>query len=123
EERRNRLKALASDISAFMAEVNSRNAPADVYPQAFRDSIFGPFALDTLAFSRLARSIDSGNAAVADSNAAIRTYNDGRWAENRNIELYNADMDFLRQSRGNKVIVNADSLKSAVLVAKAGDTI
>jgi len=123
EERRTRLKALASEVSGFMSEVNSRNAPVDVYPQSYRDSIISPIARDTLAFSRLSRSIDSGNAAVADTNAAIRLYNSGRLAEKRNIELYNANMDFLRQSRGNKVIVSADSLNAATKVAMAGDTL
>src|SRR5690606_24138238 len=123
EERRTRLKALASEVSGFMSEVNSRNAPVDVYPQSYRDSIISPIARDTLAFSRLSRSIDSGNAAVADTNAAIRLYNSGRLAEKRNIELYNANMDLLRQSRGNKVIVSADSLNAATTVAMAGDTL
>lgn len=120
---RNALQVQAATLLGFMSRINAENAPTVAYPKAYSDSVFAPFARDTLAFFRLQARIDSGNAAVADSNLAITAYNAHRIEDNAAVGTYNDSIVFLKQTKDKNVITRPDSLQGITFVAKAGDSL
>lgn len=121
--RRNALQVQAATLLGFMSRINAENAPTVAYPQTFSDSVFAPFARDTLAFFRLQARIDSGNSAVLDSNRAIAAYNALRVQDNAAVGAYNDSIAFLKQTKDKNIITKPDSLQGITFVAKAGDSL
>jgi len=123
ETRRTGLQLLGSRISGFMATINSRNAPLEVYPLAYRDSILGGFDRDSIAFTRFQARVDSANAAVTDSNRVVRAYKAAQDSVNQEIRVFN-DLVAFKKSIGDKPLIEkADSLQATTFVAKAGDNL
>lgn len=123
ETRRTGLHLLGSRISGFMATVNSRNAPLEVYPLAYRDSILSGFVRDSLAFARFQARVDSADIAVADSNGMVRAYNAAQDSANQGIRAFNELVAFKKSIGAKPLITKADSLQATTFVAKAGDNL
>ncbi|GEM_PF-2125264 len=121
--RRSELHSLAVTVSGHITGINESHFPLLVYGPAFIDSVFKPFVRDSLGFARAQTVIDSANAAVADSNLAVRGYNDLRAAENLAVRGYNDSIDYVKRTQNVNVITKSDSLQAITFVAKAGDSL
>ncbi len=121
--RRDSLHIRGSEVKDFMNTLNRDNNPLLVYGAAYIDSVLAPFKRDSLGFARLQERIDSGNAAVRDSNSSIRGYNTARAADNARVQGYNDSIAFLRNTHNKPVITNADSLTGKALAAQPGDSL
>ncbi len=120
---RTSVQVRTANLARFMADANAEHTPTVPYPSAYADSVLRPFALDTLACFRLQIRIDSGNAAVADSNKAVRAYDALRVADNAVVQLYNDSVDFVKRTQNQHIITKPDSLQGITFVAKAGDSL
>jgi hypothetical protein len=110
-------------LSGVMATANSRNAPLEVYPSAYRDSILRPFVKDSTAFARFQGRMDSANLAVLDSNKNIFAYNAIQDSLNQSFRAYNALIQFRQTTRDRPLITKSDSLQATTFIAKAGDSL
>lgn len=123
EIQRSSLRAQTATLTSFMASANAEHSPLSIYPSHFSDSVLTPFALDIAAFDRLRGRIDSGNAAVADSNARVKAYRTDREAANGVISNYNDSIRFVKQSRNKPPLDRPDSVLARTAAAQAGDTL
>jgi parallel beta helix pectate lyase-like protein len=109
--------------SRHMDEVNAAHFPTIVYDAGFISLALQPFVSDTLAFAHWQSFVDTGNAAVRDSNAAVIAYNVERDKDNLAVKDYNESVEWRKQTKDVNVIVRSDSLQAITSAAKAGDTL
>lgn len=103
--------------------VNAATVPVIVYPQTYIDSLLAPLRRDAAAAETLWIRIDAYNDTVAKANVAIDEYNADITKLNGDVVEYNKGIDFLRETLKKGVIINPDSLVTAVRDAQPGDTI
>ncbi|MBW8890043.1 MAG: right-handed parallel beta-helix repeat-containing protein [Fibrobacteres bacterium] len=120
---RSNLQAQMATVTSFMATANADHSPLSIYPTHFSDSVLAPFARDITSFDLLRASIGKGNAAVADSNAAVGAYNLDRQAANAVVTDYNDSIRFVKQSHDKPPLDSAGSVLAGTAGAQAGDTL
>jgi hypothetical protein len=121
EENQQELRARTANLALYMSQANVDNAPANIYPPAFSDSVLARFVLDTAAFADMRTRIDQGNHMVNNYNPGIQGYNSLKLDSNRRIEKYNADIIYRKSVGNHPVFTRADSLDAGTKGAKPGD--
>ena len=118
---RAQLEVLELKANGIMISTNSQNAPLEVFPLSYRDSVATYFKKLTGSYVRLHAKIDSANSAVSDSNKAILSYNILEDSTNRVIQAYNDLILFRKTVKDIPLVVSADSIQTKMGIAKAGN--